>query len=386
MNRGEILDALCALLPAQFDIVVFRLEIPPAIHSSPPAAQPRRAIEVIRYLENAGRLATIIPLLRPSEPLQSATAGDPPPFAAPAASSAPLAPLPASAVGVAVLIAAIWGFNFVVIKVGVAGMPPLFLAALRFFFSALPAAFFVRRPSAPLKRVAAYGLLLGVGEFGLLFTAIKLGAPAGLSSIFLQLQAFFTAFLAWMFLGEKLRAHNLAGMGIAGAGLAMFAFSTGATSRGLSLPLLVMIPLAALAWAAANITTKTMPAANPLGLMVWSSLFSPLPLGILSLVLEGPHAIGTALSSLGLVTIGALAYLVILSTLVGYGFWNSLIGRHGASRIAPFSLMVPIFGTVSASLVLGERFAAFDAAGAGVIMVGLLVHVFGGRIRARMGR
>jgi O-acetylserine/cysteine efflux transporter len=290
--------------------------------------------------------------------------------------------LPLSAIAAAVLISAIWGFNFVVIKVGVSAMPPLMLAALRFFFSALPAVFFVKRPAAPLRLIAAYGLLLGLGEFGFLFTAIKLGAPSGLSSILLQSQAFFTAILAAAILKERLRAHSVAGMIIAGAGLAVFAFASGGSAGGMTLPLLLMILLAALGWAAANVATRKMPGTGALGLMVWSSLFSPLPLAALSLAFEGKRAIGAAFAALGLLTACALAYLVIFSTLLAYGLWNDLIMRHGAGRIAPFSLMVPIFGVVSAALVLGERFKILDAAGAALVIAGLLVHVFG----ARFGR
>jgi O-acetylserine/cysteine efflux transporter len=298
--------------------------------------------------------------------------------------------LPARAIGAAVLVSAVWGFNFVVIKAGVSAVPPLTLAALRFFFSALPAVFLVKRPAAPMGKVAAYGLFLGVGEFGFLFTAIKLGAPAGLSSILLQSQAFFTAILASILLGERLRPHSAIGMAVAAAGLAAFAMSPGSASGGMTLPLLGMILLAGLGWALANLTAKQMALANvsarrmpgvdALGLMVWSSLFSPLPLAALSFALEGPAAIGAAFSSLSLVTIGALAYLVLFSTLLGYGLWNGLIIRHGASRIAPFSLMVPIFGLVSASLVLGESFSSREALGAFLILAGLLVHVFGGRL------
>jgi O-acetylserine/cysteine efflux transporter len=288
--------------------------------------------------------------------------------------------LPASAIGAAALIAAVWGFNFVVIKVGVSAMPPLMLAALRFLFSALPAVFFVKKPAAPMKAVAAYGLLLGVGEFGFLFTAIKLGAPSGLSSILLQSQAFFTAILASLLLGERLRAHSAAGMAVAAAGLAVFALSSG-SAGGMTLPLLGMVLLAGLGWAGANIAARKLPGTNALSLMVWSSLFTPLPLAALSLLLEGPAAVGAAFSGLGLVTIGALAYLVLLSTLLGYGLWNGLIMRYGAGRIAPFSLMVPVFGLASASLVLGEGFAARDGAGAALILAGLLVHAFGGRAR-----
>jgi O-acetylserine/cysteine efflux transporter len=150
----------------------------------------------------------------------------------------------------------------------------------------------------------------------------------------------------------------------------------------MTLPLLLMILLAALGWAAANVATRKMPGTGALGLMVWSSLFSPLPLAALSLAFEGKRAIGAAFAALGLLTACALAYLVIFSTLLAYGLWNDLIMRHGAGRIAPFSLMVPIFGVVSAALVLGERFKILDAAGAALVIAGLLVHVFG----ARFGR
>lgn len=308
--------------------------------------------------------------------------------------------LPDSAIPAAILIAAIWGFNFVVIKVGVTGVPPLMLAALRFFFSALPALFFVKKPAAPLGAVVAYGILLGVGEFGFLFTAMKLGAPAGLSSILLQSQAFFTAILGAAILKERLRAHNIAGMIVAGAGLALFGFISahtasvagtatgaaagpGAGSAGLSPILLAMILAAAASWAGANIVARTIPKAGGLSLMVWSSLFSPLPLAALSLAIEGPAALTAAFASVSLTTIAALAYLVILSTLVGYGLWNQLIMRHGAGRIAPFSLMVPVFALAASTLVLGERFGLPEAAASLLILAGLLIHVFGGSLRTR---
>jgi len=286
----------------------------------------------------------------------------------------------AGTVALSLLIAAIWGFNFVVIKVGVSSVPPLALATLRFFFSAIPAVFFVKRPKAPLGKIAAYGLFLGVGEFGFLFTAIKLGAPAGLSSILLQAQAFLTALLAAAFLGERLRAQNLVGMAVAALGLAFFAFGAEIGSGALNPLLVAMIVLAALGWAAANVVVRNMPGTDALGLMVWSSLFSPLPLAALSLAFEGPGRIGAAFAELSLLTLGALAYLVVLSTLVGYGLWNTLIMRHGAGKIAPFSLLVPIFGLLAASLVLHEPFRGLDAAAAALILAGLLVHVFGGKL------
>jgi O-acetylserine/cysteine efflux transporter len=285
----------------------------------------------------------------------------------------------------AILIAAIWGFNFVAIKAGVAGIPPLMLAALRFTFCVIPAIFFVKRPDAPLKGLAAYGLLLGVGEFGFLFTAMKLGAPAGISSIILQSQAFFTAIFGAVFLKERIRPASILAMLVAASGLAIFGLQSlgpvaGATgSAPIPFYLILMLIAGAAMWALANVVARTMPKAGGLGLVVWSSLFSPLPLAALSFVIEGPTAMVQALQSLSWATVASLAYLVILSTLVGYGLWNKLIMDHGAGKIAPFSLMVPVFALLASVTVLGESLEAGDAIGAALILAGLVIHVLGSR-------
>ncbi len=287
------------------------------------------------------------------------------------------------AIAAIVGVTAIWGFNFIVIKVGVRGVPPLFLASLRFILSSVPAVFFVKRPNVPLAKLAAYGLLLGVGEFGLLFTAIKLGAPAGLSSIIMQSQAFFTALIAAVALREKIKITSLVGMAIAGVGLAVIARAAlSGDTGGLTLWPVTMVVLSAFFWAAANVVAQRMPKTDGLSLMVWSSVFSPLPLLGLSLFFER-DAIPGALSGLSGLSVGALAYLVILSTLVGYGIWNQLIMRHGAKKIAPFSMLVPLFGVTSGALALHERVSPLTAIAAACILLGLAIHIFGARFSGR---
>jgi len=279
--------------------------------------------------------------------------------------------------GAIVLVTAIWGFNFIVIKIGVAGVPPLFLAALRFTLSAFPALFLVKRPAVALRLLAAYGLLLGVGEFGFLFTAMKLGAAPGVSSLILQSQAFFTVLLAAWVLGEKIRVHSLVGMVIAGAGLALIAReSLGGSAASITIWPLSMVVAAAFFWAAANIVAQKMPKADGLSLMIWSSVFSPIPLFALSLVFER-SSIAASLAALRPISVGALAYLVIFSTLFGYGAWNQLIMKHGAKKIAPFSLLVPVFGVASSALVFHERFTRLTAIAAILVLSGLALHALG---------
>jgi O-acetylserine/cysteine efflux transporter len=279
------------------------------------------------------------------------------------------------------LVTAIWGFNFIVIKIGVQGVPPLFLAAFRFILSSFPAILFVKKPAVPWSKLAAYGLLLGVGEFGFLFTAIKLGAPSGMSSIILQSQAFFTALLASLVLKEKIKFHSILGMVIAAAGLILITVSTVSGSLSfMSLWPMTMVILAAFFWAAANIVAQKMPGTDGLSLTVWSSIFSPVPLLALSFLFER-NSIEGALASLKPVSVGALAYLVLCSTLFGYGVWNQLIMKHGAKKIAPFSLLVPIFGVTSSALVLHEQFTMLNAAAAFLVLCGLAIHVIGGRFK-----
>ena len=99
-------------------------------------------------------------------------------------------------------VATVWGLTFIAIKYGLMDAPPFLLSALRFAFAAFPAMLFMRPPRAQFAKVAAYGLLIGVGQFGLLFLAIRLGMPVGLASLVVQIQVFFTIVMAWAALGE----------------------------------------------------------------------------------------------------------------------------------------------------------------------------------------
>lgn len=281
----------------------------------------------------------------------------------------------------AVAVTAIWGFNFIVIKVGTDHVPPLLLAALRFLLVSLPALAFVARPAAPLLAVAAYGLVFGVGEFGLLFTAIKLGAPTGMSSLILQSQAFFTALLAAAFLKEQFSRYSAIGSLIAASGLVLIGWKDNQPGAwgGHFVVALTFLLGAGLMWAAANILARKIGKVGGLSLVVWSSLASPLPLFGLSWLLEGPDAIASAVASLSWLSVGALAYLVVLSTWCGYGAWNQLIVQHGAGRVAPFSMLVPIFGVSAGAVFLGEPFSVWHAAAALLVLLGLTLHAFGER-------
>ena len=281
----------------------------------------------------------------------------------------------------ALVVVAVWGFNFVVIKLGLADVPPLLLTGLRFLFAALPAVMFIRPPKCWWGWVVAFGFILGVVKFGLLFVGMKLGMPAGLSSLVLQLQAFFTIAFALPLLGERPKAVQLAGAAVAFGGIALIAADR---TSGAALGPFLMVIAAAACWGLANIVTKKAGRVDMLAFVVWASLVPPLPLFALSWAIEGGPAITAALAHPSLTALGAVAYLAWPTTLLGFGIWSWLMSRHPAATVAPFSLLVPIFGLSSAALVLGEKLGLHEAIGAALVFAGLALNVLGPRLLQRL--
>lgn len=278
----------------------------------------------------------------------------------------------------ALLVMVVWGVNFVAIKIGVDSVPPLFLTALRFMFTALPAVFFLRRPAAPWSLIALFGILLGVVKFGLVFSAVKLGMAAGLTSLLMQIQVFFTVGLAFLFFGERPSRMQTLGAVVAFGGIGVFAIER---AQG-ALPIVpfLMVIFAALSWGFANITIKMAGKVDTLAFLVWSSLFSPIPLLALSFWIEGPTAILAALFPPKLDAALALAFIVGPSTLFAFAMWNKLLTRYPTSTAAPFALLVPVFGILSGVVLLGEPFTPVAVLGSGVVFAGLLINVFGDRL------
>lgn len=283
-------------------------------------------------------------------------------------------------IALAVLVVVIWGLNFVFIKWGVEEVPPLFLTALRYLCAVLPMIFFVRRPQVKPVTLVVYGLAIGFGQFGLLFSAIKLGLPAGLASLVIQTQAFFTFGLAILFLGEKLGRWQVIGALIAIAGIGVIASERFEITA--LLPLL-MVLLAALFWGVANIASKKAGQIDMLSFVVWGSLVPIVPLMGLSLLVEGPQAIGSTLGAISPRTIFVILFNGYAATIIGFGLWSYLLKRYPAGLVAPFSLLVPVAGIGSAYVLLGETITPAEVAGSALVLAGLMLNVFGPRLATR---
>jgi O-acetylserine/cysteine efflux transporter len=286
--------------------------------------------------------------------------------------------LPARHLLLAFVTVAIWGSNFVAIRVALQDLPPLLLCTVRFVFVAFPLVFFLPRPAIAWRQLLTYGLTMFAGQFALLFLGMKLGVSAGLASLVLQAQVFLSmAFAAWL-LREQIRFVQVAGAGLAVAGFAVVGAHTGgeATAAGL-----LCLLLAATSWAYANVTSRRLGRVNALALVVWGSLVVPVPMALASLAFEGPALIARSLAGITLPGLLSVAYIVYASTLVAYSLWSWLLARHPASSVTPFALLVPVFGMLSAALVLGETLPAWKFLAALLVLGGLALNVFGPRLK-----
>lgn len=279
--------------------------------------------------------------------------------------------MPVPHIALAVLIAAIWGFNFVVIRLGLDAFPPLLFNGLRFVVASLPFLLFFRSPGVPWRWVIGVGLALGVMKFSLLFLAMAWGMPAGLASVVMQAQALFSVVFAATLLGERPGQMQWVGLSIAACGLVVIA---GDMDGSAGLVAFVTLIAAAACWGLANVMTRRAAAPQPLAFMIWVSAVPPLPMVGLSWIFEGPDAIVAAVAGLDLRGLAAVLYIGLLSTTACFAGWSLLLRQHTASLVAPFTLLVPVFGLVSAWAVLDEMPSAIKLGGAALILFGLLVN------------
>lgn len=275
-------------------------------------------------------------------------------------------------------VVAVWGTNFAVIKLALAQMPPLLFATLRFVAVILPAIFLVARPAVPWRNLAAYGLLIGVGQFGLMFIAMNGHISPGLASLVVQTQVFFTIGLAMWLSGE--RAHPVQGVSLAlaagGIGVILLHTDGSATPLGL-----VLMLLAALSWAGGNIVSRQAGRVNMLAYVVWSSAFAVPPLVVLTLWQEGWTPVRTALEHANAAAWAAVAWQAVGNSLFGYAAWGWLLARYPAATVTPMALLVPVFGMGASAFWLGESLPGWKLLAAALVMGGLALNLLWPHLR-----
>lgn len=274
----------------------------------------------------------------------------------------------------AAAVAAIWGFNFVVIHWGMSGegreVPPLLFAAIRFTLVAVPAVFFIPRPNVRWRTVATIGAFMSFGQFAFLYVAMDQGLAPGLAALVLQAQVIFTIVIAAITLGERPSSLQVAGVIIGTIGLVVVAVGRGGDSP--IVPLLLCL-MGALSWGIGNVVSRASGTSSGLSLTVWSAMVVPIPMIALSLMVDGPTEIGDAISNVSWQAGVSTLYTVVLASLVGYTIFNSLLGEYTSAAVVPWVLLAPAVAMASAWLLLDDQPSAGELVGGALLVAGVLV-------------
>ena len=279
--------------------------------------------------------------------------------------------MPVSHLLLALIIMAVWGLNFIAMRWALDAVAPMTFAALRFFVVLVPLIFFVPRPKVPLRLLLGYASSSFSLQFCLIFLAVSINMPVGLISLVVQGQVFFSIVLAILIYRDRPSRWQIIGVSVGTLGIAAVGADLGQT-----MPLLAFIVTlcGALSWAVGNTFVKAMGPVSAISLVVWASLIAVATLIPVSLVIEGTASWGVALKLLAqgdLVFWGSLLFNGFGASLLGYGGWSWLLRRHPTALIAPFTLLVPVFGLGSAAIILGEELRPGSWPGIIMVFVGL---------------
>lgn len=267
-----------------------------------------------------------------------------------------------------------WGVQFVIVDEALHEFPPLMFAAIRFTLVAFPAVLFIARPRVSWTKIIAVGLMISAAQFGFQYLALAWGMPPGLLSLVLQSQVAFTMLIGIIALRERPHRQHVTGLLLAGVGVAIIA--TGFVSqRGAPIIPLLLVLAAALAWGAGNVITRSCGSEAGFSLIIWSSLAAPAPLLALSLLTEHPGVIAQAITHPKAIVVVALLYTVIVASLFGYGSWSKLLAKHESYRVAPFSLLVPLVGMLTAWIVQSEIPTPIEVTGGVLMLAGALLCI-----------
>lgn len=259
----------------------------------------------------------------------------------------------------------LWGGNFIAVKIAVTDVPPYFITSIRFALLAILLSPFLRVPKERARDIAGYALIMGVGHFSLLFYAIQY-LDISTTGIVLQLGTPFVVLLAWLMLKETFGIYRMAGMGLAFTGIVIL---IGVPTVGVHVPSLLVLVFVAFMWALGSIRAKQIPDVSPLSLIAWMGLIvAPIALGM-SYIREADQV--TRLMNAPPRFWYGLAYMVLASSIAGYGLWYWLLNRYDVTAVAPYNLLVPLLAVAGGVTVMGDELTLTKLIGGGMILAGV---------------
>ncbi|WP_087024637.1 EamA family transporter [Thaumasiovibrio subtropicus] len=281
----------------------------------------------------------------------------------------------------AVLVMAVWGFNFVMIKLAATAVNPLMMTAARFALAVFPLVFFIPRPQVQWRYLVAYGVVFGVGVWGMASWSITVGLGAGVSSVLLQTNVLFGIIIGVLFYKDTLTAQKLLGSILAVSGLGVLLI---ATQGEFSYFGLVLIAVSAMCWTASGMIVKASGVKQAFAFNIWGMLFAPLPLILFAVGIHGGEVIAETVNLWRLDTTVAVLFQAYPTTLFGYWVWNKLLLKYPFSTVSPLTLLTSVFGLLSGYLILGEALNTLQTLACVLFLGGILSIILPSSLFARV--
>ena len=274
-------------------------------------------------------------------------------------------------------VALIWGLNIAVIKVGVAEFPPIFMTGIRFLIVAMLLIWWVRPPWKQMRLIVLLSFITGGVHFGGVFFGLK-GVDVSIAAILILLGVPFSVLFARILLKERFGWKKICGMAVAFSGLLILLGEPATTSSPLHL---IVFIVAIIAWGLGNTIIKMIGRINIFALNAWLGLFASVQLLFVSMFLETGQL--AALQSASLSAWGALAYVVLMATVIGYGLWYYLVGKYDVTKVVPFNLLVPVIGVLAGVLLMGDELTLAQGTGGFISLIGVAMIQLRWRIRSK---
>jgi drug/metabolite transporter (DMT)-like permease len=281
-------------------------------------------------------------------------------------------PAPRSAILALLLLALIWGYNWVQMKIAVQYASPFVFSAWRVVLGGLVlllAMALLRKPLRPqaIPETFLIGLLQTAGMYGLASWALVSGG-AGKTSVLAYAMPFWTILLAWFLLGERVRGLQwwAIGLSIVGLVLILEPHQLGGTvvSKGLAI-------LAGLSWAGGAIIAKRLRQRTEIDLFsltTWQTVFAAVPLTFIALLLPSEPIVWST------PYIIALAYNVIPATAIATLLWMFVLDKLSAGAAGLGVLLNPVIAVLAAWIQLGERPTPLESMGMVILALALILN------------
>ena len=277
----------------------------------------------------------------------------------------------------AILITMIWGINFSFIKLGLDTLDPFMITAIRFTLVAFPLVFFIKRPNVEFKYLVSYGFFFGVGVWGITTLGIFYGISAGIASLLIQMSVFFAILLGVILLNESINKTQILGFVISAIGITLIAT---VTDGSVSIIGFVLVLIGSVFMAIVSLIVKKSNTKDMFSFLVWSSLFSIIPLFLLSYLTQGGEVFINFATIIDTKAILAILFIVYPTTLFGYWAWNKLLQKYPISSVAPLALLVPFFGLAGSYIIFDEQLGLIKIIASIFIILGLIINIFGNKI------